>query len=394
MPFDPRSRVPSCALALLLLAALGPREVRANSAPVVTNVTATQIPNTGQVRITFDVADADNDPVTARVICSSNNGANFDLLPVTLSGDVNHAMPVGPNKVILWDAAHDYPGRHWTQVIAKVLASDGPALSGEMVSVPAGSFQMGFDQIGYDWYPVHTVTLDAFSIDKYEVTNAEFAQFVSAGGYSSPAFWSADGWNWRTNNSVIEPDNFSTYSANYPGYPVVGVSYYEAEAYANFVGKRLPTDAEWEKTARGTDQRTHPWGNDIDPSRANYAESNNPYAGFVGPVGFFDGRLHPNPPFQTTDSPSPYGAYDLVGNAWEWVRDWYGPYPSTPVTNPTGPVSGYYRVIRGGSFLTPGIWSSSYLRTFIVSWPYGGGPYSGPTLRHYSVGFRCAKSGS
>jgi len=366
----------------------------ANSAPVVANVTATQIPNTGQVRVTFDVSDADGDQVTARLICSSNNGGSFDLLPVTVSGDVNIAMTPGHGKIILWDAGRDFPGRHWTQVVAKVLASDGPALGGEMVSVPAGSFLMGHTTPGYDWYPQRDVTLDAFQIDKYEVTNAEFKQFVDAGGYTTPALWSSAGWNWRVSNSVTEPQSFSTYSAIYPGYPVVGVAYYEAEAFAAFVGKRLPTEAEWEKAARGTDERVYPWGNNSpDPSRANYNGSGSPFAGFVGPVGFYDGRTHPNPPFQTTDSPSPYLAYDMAGNAWEWVRDWYDGYPTGPAANPSGPLTGSYRVLRGGSFLTQNTWLATYVRAVNTGFPYFNGGYSRPDLQHYSVGFRCVKAG-
>ena len=116
---------------LLLLAAAPP--AHANSAPVVSNVVATQIAGTYQVRITYDVSDADGDPVTVSVVCSSNNGVAFDLSPVTVTGDVNVAMAPGPGKQIIWNAAADYPGNLWPQVVAKVIASDGSALSGEMV---------------------------------------------------------------------------------------------------------------------------------------------------------------------------------------------------------------------------------------------------------------------
>jgi formylglycine-generating enzyme required for sulfatase activity len=348
--------LPAPVLAAVGLALLAPAARAQNSAPVVTNVAAYQIQGTGQVRVTYDVSDAEGDQVTARLVCSSNGGGTFDLLPVSVSGHVNVQMAPGPGKEILWNAAADYPGRYWPQVVAKVYASDGPALASEMVLVPAGNFLMGSTSGNADEQPQHTVYLDAYYIDKYEVTNAEFEQFIDAGGYDIQALWSASGWNARQGNGWTAPAFWASGSYNsgpgYPGFPVVGVSYYEAEAYATFVGKRLPTEAEWEKAARGTDARTYPWGEGISTSRANYSSSGDPFEPYSTPVGFYDGRLHPNPPFQTTDSPSPYGGYDLAGNVLEWVRDWYSAtyYASSPSSNPPGPVSGSYRVLRGGSW--------------------------------------------
>ncbi len=399
----PNSRVPRAlfaALAVLLLPSLAV----ANSAPVVTNVTATQIPNTGQVRITFDVSDADGDLVTARVIVSSNNGATFDLLPVALSGDANHQMAAGPGKQVIWDAGRDFPGRYWTQVVAKVICSDGPATSGEMVFVPAGTFTMGKDGLGFSpSQPEHLVTLDAFYIDKFEVTNAEFEQFMLAGGYNTPAFWSPSGWAWRAGNGIDQPYvwNSDTYhcGAAYPGFPVVGISYYEAEAYANFAGKRLPTEAEWEKAARGNDGRDFPWGNYVNYTLANYNGSLDPY-GTTTPVGYYDGSFHPYDGFQTANGAGPYGTYDQAGNAVEWVRDWYGAYGASPVTNPTGPPTGVYRVLRGGGFSTQecgGIFSLSnqvaawwrWDSPFLVGCAYA---YPSPDFRREQTGFRCARS--
>lgn len=362
----------------------------ANSAPVVTNVVAVQIAGTGQVRVTYDVSDADGDQVTARLVCSSNNGASFDLLPVTVSGDVNVAMTAGPGKQIIWDAAADYPGRYWAQVVAKVYASDGPALAGEMVFIPAGNFIMGTLGGPSNEQPQHTVYLDAYYIDKFEVTNAEYQLFIDGGGYTTQAFWSSAGWTWKTGNGVAEPAYWGNDSyrsgSGWPSFPVIGISWYEAEAYANFAGKRLPTEAEWEKAARGTDARLYPWGATIDASRANYAGSGDPYesgSAQITPVGFYDGRLFPNPVFQTTDSPSPYGCYDVAGNAWEWIKDWYSDayYSGSPSSNPQGPISGTSRGLRGGSWST----DTTNMRC-AIRYCYT------PTNRAHNYGFRCTKT--
>jgi formylglycine-generating enzyme required for sulfatase activity len=371
---------------------------RANSPPVVSNVTAQQVAGTGNVRITFDVSDADGDQVTARVICSSNNGVTFDLLPVTLSGDVNQSMSPGFGKQIIWNASADYPGRYWGQVVARVYASDGPALSGEMVSVAAGSFTMGKTGGYPENQPEHTVSLAAYSIDKYEVTNAEFQRFIDAGGYTTEAFWSAAGWAWRTGQGRTTPDNWGVDSwhsgPGWPGFPVVGVSWYEAEAYANFVGKRLPTEAEWERAARGSDERSYPWGEVLSPDRANSGNDTDPF-GVTTPVGFYNGQLFPNPPFQTTDSPGPYNTYDQAGNVAEWVSDWFGSYASSPSSNPTGPPTGIYKVIRGASWLSAGSTNDPRhdLRSFVRYYLDANNQSTTPGLSAGYIGFRCARSG-
>lgn len=396
----------SCSLpcAVLLAGALGlittPHVSAANSPPVVSNVVAHQVAGTGNVQISFDVSDADGDQVTARVICSSDNGTTFDLLPVTLSGEVNHPMAPGSGKQVTWDAAKDYPGRYWTQVVAKVYASDGFAASGEMVPVAAGAFLMGSTASYTDEQPQHSVNLDAFSIDKYEVTNAQFKQFIDAGGYATQAFWSAAGWNWKNGNNIIQPQYWTNGGAHggpgWPDFPVMGVSWYEAEAYANFVGKQLPTEAQWEKAAKGPDLWTYPFGNALGPDRANYYLSGDPWdCCNTSPVGFFDGRLHPNPPFQTTNSPSPYGAYDMSGNVAEWTRDWYQSdyYASSPASNPIGPVAGNFKVNRGGSSnnqYCPACLTSTK-RSNATDGQYGTSTV--PSARSEVLGFRCVRAG-
>jgi formylglycine-generating enzyme required for sulfatase activity len=240
-----------------------------------------------------------------------------------------------------------------------------------MVPVPAGPFWMGTDEGGPDQRPRHQVTLDLFEIDRFEVTNARFAEFIDAGGYQTPEWWNVDGWRWRTREQVTEPQFWRSGAFNLPAQPVVGVSWYESNAYCRFRGCRLPTEAEWEKAARGTDERLFPWGNTWDPTKANGA----PGQGTVA-AGSYPGGV------------SPAGAHDMAGNAWEWVADWYDAtyYATSPGTNPTGPASGRDKVLRGGS------WKSSapnqlqsvardFMTIDVPKW-----------LRLNLIGFRCARS--
>jgi iron(II)-dependent oxidoreductase len=217
----------------------------------------------------------------------------------------------------------------------------------EMVLVPAGEFWMGSDEYP-DEKPRHRVYLDAYHIDKYEVTNALYKRFMDPTGRSAPALW--------TNS------NF-----NGPTQPVVGVDWYDAEAYCRWAGKRLPTEAEWEKAARGTDGRKYPWGHDWDSSKANSREIKIDKTVAVGsyPAGV-----------------SPYGAHDMAGNVWEWVADWYDKdyYKRSPDRNPTGPSTGQYKVLRGGAWVNNPI----NLRTADRS-------SNTPDGRNNDVGFRCAR---
>jgi serine/threonine-protein kinase len=192
----------------------------------------------------------------------------------------------------------------------------------EMVCVPAGEFLMGSadndPEARDDEKPQHTVYLDAFWIDTTEVTNAQYRKCVEAGECEEPGYWDDS-------------------DLNAPDQPVVCVSWEDARDYAAWAGGRLPTEAEWEKAALGTEGRIYPWGNSPpDCSKANYAGC----AGRPVAVG-----SHP-------DGASPYGAQDLAGNVWEWVADWYDGayYSKSPVSNPQGSDSGIRRVLRGGSF--------------------------------------------
>ena len=224
--------------------------------------------------------------------------------------------------------------------------------------VPAGEFIMGSasaEAFG-DEQPVRTVYLDAFWIDQTEVTNAMYARCVAAGTCPAPA----------QSRSYTRDSYYN--NPTYADYPVIYVSWHNADAYCQWAGRRLPTEAEWEKAARGTDGRTYPWGETISCEQANWGSSNG-CIGDTTAVGAYPAGA------------SPYGALDMAGNMWEWVADWYGPYSATQLTNPTGPASGTQKVLRGGS------WN-------LFAW-YVRASFRGrhaPDYRFINIGFRCASS--
>jgi formylglycine-generating enzyme required for sulfatase activity len=225
-----------------------------------------------------------------------------------------------------------------------------------LVFVPAGEFTMGSDDGGSDERPAHTVYLDAFAIDRTEVTNAQYARCVQAGACRPP----------DPSRSSTRADYFA--DPRYADYPVIYVSWDDARAYCAWAGRRLPTEAEWEKAARGTDGRTYPWGDEWDASKANTDEAG---PGDTTPVGAYP------------QGASPYGALDMAGNVWEWVADWYGAnyYRESPGENPLGPASGAYRVVRGGSWNNYQWLARAAIRG-----------RNTPGNRDDDVGFRCARS--
>ncbi|MCI0528684.1 MAG: formylglycine-generating enzyme family protein [Nitrospira sp.] len=197
-----------------------------------------------------------------------------------------------------------------------------------MVLVPAGGFTMGTDEVDTEqtserlginkpWFlderPARTVYLDAFFIDQYEAINTQYQKFIEATGHPTPPYWK-DG-------------KFTRGEEHFP----VMVGWADAKAYCEWAGKRLPREAEWEKTARGTNGQKYPWGNEFDPTKANVGDSE---PGLVKVGSYLSGR-------------SPYGAYDMIGNVWEWTADWYQPYPGSPYQSPH--FGEKYKVIRGNA---------------------------------------------
>jgi formylglycine-generating enzyme required for sulfatase activity len=214
-----------------------------------------------------------------------------------------------------------------------------------MVLVPTSSFQMGSNQgeglVPEDSRPQRSIELPAFYIDKTEVTNAEYKKYCDATGYPTPPHWT---------NGMIPKDADRV--------PVTHVNFYEAAAYAAWAGKRLPTESEWEKAARGTDGREYPWGNGWNPS--------NTVNGLSGPVAVGE----------RPGGASPFGALDMAGNVFEWTTAWYDAYPGS--TWKSASYGTIYKVIRGGGFDGAQFLYKTNYRCVMR-----------PTVRNEWVGFRC-----
>ena len=221
-----------------------------------------------------------------------------------------------------------------------------------MVLIPAGEFTMGKNSANpTDWQPEHKVYVDAFYMDKYEVTNRQYYEFCTETNNPLPEFWGSP--------------QFKC-SLDYPDHPVVCVNYGDAAKYANWAGKRLPTEAEWEYASRGgLANANFPWGNQIDSTKVNY------------------GKKYKTTLKVGTFKPNGFGLFDMGGNVWEWTSDNYGHdyYLNPPDQNPKGPDSGRFKVIRGGSWHSGAMCIQNFYRNGLS-----------PSWIDFAVGFRCVKS--
>lgn len=226
----------------------------------------------------------------------------------------------------------------------------------EMVTIPAGRFIRGTESGGFDEQPQRTIFLDTYSIDRYEVTNHQYQQFIMATGHRKPGLPS----RYAKSGSKVRGVN----------QPVVYVSWDDASEYCRWKGKRLPTEAEWEKAMRGKDGRLWPWGDKEQANGANWARVQDGYE-VSASVGSFQADK------------SPYGVMDGAGNVIEWVNDWYDEtyYKNSPEQNPPSPEYGTYRVLRGGGYTTTGGDVRITSRSKMM-----------PDFRDETIGFRCAIS--
>ena len=216
--------------------------------------------------------------------------------------------------------------------------------------VPAGAFVMGNDAGWEGQKPAHEVSLDAYWIDETEVTNRMYALCVDAGECTAP----------RDVSSYTREQYYRDPAT--ADFPVLHLSWEDADRYCSWAGRALPTEAQWEKAARGTDGRLYPWG--------NQAPSNDRLNNFD--VSFLEDTLQVG---SYPEGISPYGALDMAGNVWEWTADWFNPYPGGDPAASDG-YGQVYRVMRGGSFVDAADATTRYANN--------------PELRMHDIGFRCA----
>ena len=343
-----------CLVSVMLIGCGGDEEEE-NSPPTIDTIT---VPETASADedVVFQVVASDIDGDVLAYLWTVN-GIPLD----TTTPTVTWTTPEKGGKVTVEIRVSD--GVNIPVVSQRTLTvSSKPDGKGvEMVLIPTGEFEMGSN----DKKPVHTVHLDAFYIDIYEVTNAKYRKFIQFRGHAEPEYW---------NNS----------NYNQPNQPVVGVTWYDAMAYAQWAGKRLPTEAEWEKAARGgLKGKRYPWGDNISHDDANYLGTGGRDTwATTAPVGSFP--------------PNNYGLYDMSGNVWEWCLDEYQAdfYSKSPRTS-TNPIAGEsilyvmknftnvksWRVLRGGSWLLNiyGVRVALRLRIY-------------PDVRFASFGFRCVSA--
>jgi len=253
--------------------------------------------------------------------------------------------------------------------------TNGHPVAASQIEIPAGEFDMGNNAIDAmdNERPAHRVYLHTYWIDRYPVTCREYRKFITDGGYQNESWWSVDGWRWLQENPVVQPLYWNN-SPEWKNHPVCGVSWYEADAYARYVGKRLPTEAEWEKAASwdaaAGRSRTYPWGEEMPSGKQCNCD------GIVGQT---------TPVNAASAGQSAYGMEDALGNVWEWTGSWFDGYEGFAWYPYRGYSQAYFdnqhRVIKGASWATRP-WA---MRASFRNWYH-------PGVRQILAGFRCASS--
>lgn len=377
--------------------------------PAVSNVRAAQRAGTELVDVYYDVS-ASVPPLTVAVQVSANGGATFAVPAVSLTGDVGDGLQPGANRHLVWNAGADWDGQFSSQVKFNIVVSDSYVPSG-MVLIPGGGFQMGTPNSadgGSVELPVHTVSVSRFYMDRYEVKKQLWDDVRAWGlthGYTdipagsgkgathpvqSISWYSMVKWcNARSEKENLVPCYYTT-DAQTPAaiYKTGNVNVTNAQVKWSSIGYRLPTEAEWEKAARGgSNAQRFPWGPTITHSQANYESSTihsydtSPTRGYH-PTYAVNGTPYTSP--VGSFAPNGYGLYDMAGNVNEWCWDWYGSsyYNTSPSTDPQGPPSGSNRVLRGGSW---------YISAFYCRAAGRNGFASPDRPYNFDYGFRCVR---
>lgn len=366
------------AVSILFVISLCGKTYADNHAPVVSNVSASQNSSSRKVDIYYDVSDQDGDSLGITIRASDDGGQNYHMYPKSLTGDIGEGITPGTGKHIVWDIMEDYPNRQNSNFKVVVIARDSRGGSTDMVYVPAGSFQMQ-GQVIY---------LDAYYIDKYEVTNEDYCSYLNDAMAYGLIDIDLDKYVYdpATGNRLFDANGGANIYFSEGGFyidtdkennPVSYVSWYGAKAYAEYIGKRLPTESEWEKAASWNPvdetKTTYAFGNIINQNWCNY----NNYYHVKTDIGYFNGTGG------RKNAHSWYGCYDMSGNVWEWCSDWYASnyYSTDPGDNPQGPATGMYKVFRGGGWYN----NADNVR---AAPRYN----NTPANLYNGSGFRCAKS--
>lgn len=376
-------KVCSCSKTLIFLFTIMVTQLAAQGMkPIIDTLFVKQNTSTKLVEINYTVFDLDQDTMFVWPRVSDDGGQHFRIPVKTLSGDYGFGILSG-DHTIFWNAFQDYPEHYGENFIVKLWVSDNKI--SDVRTIPAGSFQMGMAG-GIDNL-LHTVTLDSFWISPHEVTNDEYRLFCELTDHPFP----------QEGGALQAPQG---YFLNFPNYPVVGVSWWDAIAYCNWLSKvaglepcynletgsydstkngfHLPTEAQWEKAARGgLNQMLYPWGNDSPVNRSNY----NGYSGYLLSLMADFGNGRGTLPADSLGE-NGYGLKNMAGNVWEWCNDWYDRnyYSNSPNKNPLGPDSGTEKVVRGGAWNSSEIYIQCAFRERFA-----------PEITRYDIGFRIAR---